>query len=111
MSSIIRVRNGVIVCSFVTNDGTTPSRRRRYPHQVSSGDPATPYGAAVPFNPIAKPPVAVREKQVDLWGRSDAQTLATDHWRGVARLCRPHYGAEGCLAISVGSKYYRVLGQ
>src|SRR5689334_9641564 len=53
MSSIIRARNGVIVCSFV-NDGTTPSRRRQYPHQGLSGDSATPYGAAVPFNPPMK---------------------------------------------------------
>ncbi len=50
MSSIIRVRNGVIVCSFVIDDGTTPSRRRRYLRRPVLGDPATPYGAAVPFN-------------------------------------------------------------
>jgi hypothetical protein len=29
MSSIMRARNGDIVCSFVIEDGTIPSRRRR----------------------------------------------------------------------------------
>ncbi len=48
--SIIRLRNGVIACSLLLDDRTTPSQRRQYLHHGRSGDPAIPYGGAVPFN-------------------------------------------------------------
>src|SRR5688572_13405666 len=36
------------------DDGTIPSRCRRYLHQRYSGDSPTPYGEAVPFNPKSR---------------------------------------------------------
>src|SRR5690348_13591833 len=46
MSSVMRARNGDIVCSFVIEDGTIPSRRRR----SFTSDPQ-----AMPLPPTAKP--------------------------------------------------------
>jgi len=55
MSSIIRPRNGVIVCSFAIDDGNIPPTA----NDTFSSDtfsrahairPQLPYGAAVPFN-------------------------------------------------------------
>jgi hypothetical protein len=50
MSSIIRARNGVIVCSFVRDGGTIPQPCKRYLLQANPMMPQIPYGAAVPFN-------------------------------------------------------------